>query len=87
MVFIMENLEPIKFEHSQMIYNELDNMDAVFFFMDGTIDVGYEINRFIKYKLRLNAPIILGGFECCMNRRSQQFYKAKTLTSGYMIRK
>ena len=46
-------------------------MDAVFFFMDGMIDVGYEINRFIKYKLRLTCPLIIGGLECCLNRRSQ----------------
>ena len=87
MVFIMQNLEPIKYEPGQIIFYELDCVDTVQFFMQGEIDIGYEVNRQIRYKIRLHCPLILGGFECSFNRRSQQFYKAKNFTSGYMIRK
>jgi hypothetical protein len=79
MNFIMQFLrilEPISYKPGQIIYNELDNIDIIIFFNDGNIDVGYEINREIKYKLRFSGVIQIGGFECTHNRRCQVIYKS-----------
>ena len=73
MNFIMKflrTLEPINYKRGEIIYNELDNIDIIIFFTDGNIDVGYEINREIRYKLRFAGTIQIGGFELTNNRRS-----------------
>jgi len=80
-------MEPIVFKRGQIIINELDSVEQIFFFMKGNIDIGYEINRIVKYKIRFRGSVIIGGFECSFNRRSQAMYKANTESNGYMIRK
>ena len=55
--------------------------------MDSCIDIGYDINGFVKYKIRFRGSLIIGGFECSFNRRSQQIYKSTLESTGYMIRK
>ena len=90
MNFIMQFLrilEPIYYKPGEIIYNELENIDIIIFFTDGNIDVGYEINREIKYKLRFTGTIQIGGFECTHNRRCQVIYKSQRSSSGYFIRR
>jgi len=55
--------------------------------MESCIDIGYDINGFVKYKIRFRGSLIIGGFECSFNRRSQQIYKSTLESTGYMIRK
>ena len=35
-----------------MVYNELHQVNMVYFMMDGQFDVGYEINRIKFFKMR-----------------------------------
>ena len=62
-------------------------MTQVYFFTEGQIDIGYEMNKKIKYKVRLFAPLCLGGFECSFNRKCSQIYRANKPLKGFMIRK
>ena len=80
-------LEPINFKRGQIILNELDSVNQLYMFTESCIDVGYDINRQIKYKIRFRGSLIIGGFECSFHRRSQQIYKAQMESTGYMIRK
>ena len=51
MIKLMRFLEPRVFEPKEIIYQELDNADEMYFVMDGRFDVGYPINRTAKYRL------------------------------------
>jgi hypothetical protein len=54
----------------EIIFGELESVDMIIFMMEGKIDVGYEINRIQKFKIRLNNSFTVGVFECSYNRRS-----------------
>ena len=87
MVKFLLNLEPIMFESQTVVLNELDTVDQVFFFTEGKIDVGYELNKKVKYKVRLSGPCCIGAFECSFKWRSLYIYKIKKDCKGFMIRK
>ncbi len=58
------------------MFKELESIDEVIFTMEGQVDVGYEINRQVWFKIRtfLRSKYfqnIFGGFECSYDRRSQ----------------
>ena len=56
--------------------------------MKGNVDVGYQINHKLKYKLRMgNYQIIVGGYECTFEKRAKMVYRAKTDVKGFFIRK
>ena len=53
MINFLKYLEPVKYAKGTIIYNEFDNVNTVNFFMNGKIDIGYDINRIVKYRMRL----------------------------------
>jgi hypothetical protein len=59
----------------------------VTFIVDGQFDVGYEINKITKFKMRIQGNNQIGGFECSYNRRSQVIYKISSNSDGFFIRK
>jgi hypothetical protein len=80
-------LEPVTYPSGAIIYNEFDNVTLVNFIYQGQVDIGYDINRMIRYKMRLKGNFQIGGFECSYCRRSQLIYKASKRTEGYFIRR
>lgn len=70
-----------------VIMNELDTVDQVYFFKEGKVDVGYDINRITKFKVRLQAPCFIGAFECTFKFRSWYIYKVKNECEGFFMRK
>ena len=53
MINVLQQLEPVRYQSGEIIIYELDSVDSVHFTMEGKIDIGYEMNREVRYKLRL----------------------------------
>ena len=89
MIVFLRSLEPVMFQKNTIIFNEFEDVSNVLFVCKGQIDIGYDINRIVKYKMRLNGHFQIGGFEICYRRRSQVIYKSSNFkkVSGYFIRK
>ena len=62
MTLIMENLEIRKYEKGEIIIKELDECLEVLFVLEGTYNIGYEINKKIKYRKQFGFSTIIGGF-------------------------
>ena len=45
-------LEPIRVTGSKVIFEELDNISMIYFFLSGYFDIGYEINHKKEYSIR-----------------------------------
>ena len=87
MMFFLRILEPIQLKKGMILIKEMDSVNEAYFFMDGQIDVGYEVNLKKFYKIRFRGNFQIGGFECSYNRRSQVTYKNSRNSDGYFIRK
>ena len=59
----------------------------IIFIQQAGIDFGYDINRYIKYKMRYKGNFQIGGFECIYNKRSQLIYRSSGNANCYFIRK
>jgi hypothetical protein len=53
MIDILKNLEPRIFSPREVIYVELDEVNEILFIESGEYDIGYEVNKTEKFKLRL----------------------------------
>lgn len=73
---ILNNLEPIKFEKYEIIYDEADEMDAVYFVMNNAyFQVGYSFNHKRIFKIRLKNNNI-GAFGVTFKKKSRWAYRA-----------
>ena len=84
---LLSDLEPRQEFENIIIFNELDEVNEVIFFNKGSVDIGFEINHFKKFVLRLSKDIIIGAFNVCFNKRTKFIYMAKTYCHGYSIRR
>jgi len=41
MMTILQHLEPVRYKHNQILYNEMDEVHEVIFLMSGNYKVGY----------------------------------------------
>lgn len=91
MLQILQNLECRHEDRFVVLYNELDEMNEVLFFETGTFEIGYEINRFTRYILRLKnnraKANVIGAYGATFNKRSLFKYRSITECRGYFIRK
>ena len=67
MIQILSNLEPRHEKRGDILYEELEEIQEIFFVQTGTIDIGYEINRQKKYVLRYTDSVSIGSYNCCFN--------------------
>ena len=45
MIYFLSLLVPIRLTKGQILFTELENVNMVVFTIDGSIDIGYEINK------------------------------------------
>lgn len=55
--------------------------------MNGEVDVGYEIDRCIKYVVRLFKKSMIGTYNCTFDKKTQYGYKVSKKLEAYTIRK
>ena len=87
MIQILRSLEPRKIEIRKIIYLELDEVQEILFIENGEYNVGYEVNKTEKFRLRLSKNTIIGAFNVCFNKRNIFIHKTHTECTGYSIRK
>lgn len=69
MIEILKVLEPRKFLAKETINNELDEVNEILFIEKGEYNIGYEVNKTEKFKLRMGQNTVIGAFNICFNKR------------------
>ena len=88
MIELLKNLEPRREKKGSVLFEELEEITEIFFISQGTIDIGYEINKTTKYVLRYSdKKVAIGAYNCSFSTRSLFIYRCKTECIGYFIRK
>ena len=87
MIRILSCIEPRIEKIGSILFEELDEINEVIFVMNGTIDIGFEINKIRKYVLRYENNHVVGTYNGIFDERSMFIVMCKTECSGYFIRK
>jgi hypothetical protein len=61
-VDLISNLEPRVFNAKEIIYDELEEVNEVYFMQTGSFDVGYSINNLNCYRIRFGSRQVIGAF-------------------------
>lgn len=87
MMAILLKLEPRFCKADTILFYELQEIQEVLFVQKGFIEVGFEINRQKKFVIRFANKVIIGAYNCSVNKKTLFVYKCKTDVQGYMLRK
>ena len=71
----------------EIIYNELQDVDEIYFFEKGSIDLGYQVDGKKLFKLRFREFNVVGSFYATFDRKAMFITKSYTYCTGYFIRK
>lgn len=55
--------------------------------MNGSIDIGYEINREVRYCIRLGQKNVIGAYNCTFNKKTVFTYKVSECMDAFTMRK
>ena len=80
-------MEPRREEKDTILLQELDEINELIFFDNGTYEIGYEINRVEKFVIRFKNHKVLEAYGATFSKRSAFIYKTTTECKGYFIRK
>ena len=83
----MQNLEVRNFSAGQIIYHELDECLEALFVVQGNYNVGYEVNKHLRYRTQFGPSTVIGVFNMSFQKRMNFIYKAQTHLVCYGIRK
>ena len=87
MVGLLRSLEP-RFEPAgTQIFQTLTEVRSIYFIMQGSVDVGFEINRLPKYVVRLGKGSTFGMYNVTFEKKTMFCYKIKHDFHGFTIRK
>jgi len=87
MIDILKTLEPRVFAARETINFELDEVNEILFIEVGEYNIGYEVNKTEKFKLRMGPNTVIGAFNICFNKRQIFIHRTHTECRGYSIRK
>jgi len=59
----------------------------MFFITKGCYDVGYEINKKVRYRMQFGGRTIIGGFNVTFEQKHTYYYKTFGEVYGFGIRK
>jgi hypothetical protein len=88
-------MEPRFEQKGAIVYSELDEVREVVMFMNGKVDLGFEINEKRHYVLRYvnssrkmkQSGAIIGDYGCTFNKSSRFIYRCASFCDGFYIRK
>ena len=87
MMDVLKNLEP-RFEPAgSILFEELDEINEIFYVSKGQVDIGYELNKAKKFVIRYTDKTVIGGYNCTFSKKAIFVYKCRTECEGYTIRK
>lgn len=84
---ILTQLEPIFIPAESTMFRELEEIQEVIFVQQGTVHVGFEVNRRQKFVVQFANKVIIGAYNCTFNKKTIFVYKSVSDVSGYMLRK
>jgi len=85
MTYIMQNLEIRKLVKGEIIAKELEECGEVLFVMEGRYNIGYEINKIVKFRKQFGPSTIIGSFQICFHKRFLFMYKVHVDMICYSI--
>jgi hypothetical protein len=80
-------LEPRFLEKNQVIYQTVEDVEEMYFVMNGSVDIGFEFNRVIKTVVRLMKGSVIGAYNCTMDKKTIFNYSAHREMDAFTIRK
>lgn len=84
---IMQALEPIQIEKNTVLFYEQDEITEVYFFMQGTYEIGFNANLQDFFPMRYQHYSVVGAYAVTYLRRSAFIYKTVTFSKGYFVRR
>lgn len=87
MMQILTHLEPRFEKMGTTIIDELEEFNEVLFIDNGTIFIGYQINKKRTFCISNKNRSVIGAYGCTFNQQALFIYYAKTNVSGFSIRK
>lgn len=87
MLGVLRLLEPRFVKKEEVIYLAIEEVEEMYFIMDGTVDIGFECSRKAKFVLRLPKRNVIGAFNATFNKKTMFIYKASSEVNSYIIRK
>jgi hypothetical protein len=84
---LLTNLEPRFEARHTIIIDELDEFNEIVFVSQGSVVIGYEVNKQKRYCIKYRNNCIIGPFGITFNQRSQFIYTTLTEIHGFFIRK
>ena len=87
MIDLLQTLEPVRYKNKTILFKELDEINEINFIQHGTIGVGFEINRNVKFGVRFDNGCVVGAFGLTFRQRSRYIYQCFSVAHGYFIRK
>ena len=55
MIDFLTFLEPVQEESGEIMYNQLEEITEIFFVEEGEIDIGFKVNEFTRFVVRITA--------------------------------
>jgi hypothetical protein len=87
MTLLLGGLEPRREDKETILLREVDDFREILFFQQGSLDIGFEINKKKYFVLRKRKAIIIGDHGCTFNHRSLYIYKTHSMCEGFSIRR
>lgn len=87
MMDILNKLEPRMEFKNTVLFRTIEEVDEVFFIVDGSIEIGFELSRKPKYVVRLQSGGSVGIYNVTFNKKTMFNYRVKQEFHGFTIRK
>ena len=84
---IITHLEPRFEQAGAILLEENEEVNEILFILTGDVDVGYTIDREVKYVLRFQGRVMLAAYNATFNIRTIAAYRSHTDCAGYSLKK
>jgi hypothetical protein len=87
MINLLRNLQPRMEPSGTILYRTVEEVEEIFFIEKGSVDIGFEINRDVKFIIRLGEAGVIGAYNMTFNSKTIFLYQVKQTYYGFTIRK
>ena len=77
MITVLWQLEPRYEPADRVIFKSVEEVEEIFFILQGSIEIGFEISREPKYVLRLSKGGVIGIFNVTFNKKTLFNYRVR----------
>ena len=75
MVNLLQMLIPRREQKGAVLFKTLEEVNEIFFIEQGSVNIGFEINRGHRFVIRLSSGGVVGGYNCTFNRKTLFVYQ------------